>query len=142
MIKHDDCMIWAGYKNEAGYGQMWYTVDGKPVREGAHRLSYRNFVGEIPEGYVIDHLCRVTSCINPDHLEAVTSITNTLRGIGFAGKNQRKTHCPRGHEYTEANVSSYSNKYRRCRTCENERNRKYYAEHREKWKVYNSKPYA
>lgn len=142
MIKHDECMLWAGCKDKAGYGRMWYRIDGKPIREGAHRVAYRTFVGEIPEGYVIDHLCRVTSCINPDHLEAVPSIVNTLRGLGFAGSNQRKTHCPRRHEYTKENVSSYSNNYRRCRECENARNRKYYADHKEKWKEYNSKSYA
>jgi hypothetical protein len=135
MIDTNKCWLFAGYKNAAGYGECF--VDGRKAL--AHRISYENFVGEIPDGMVIDHLCRVTCCINPDHLEAVTNVENVLRGVGYPAINKRKTHCPSGHEYTEENISKYSNNYRRCRQCENARNRKYYAAHKEKWKKYNRK---
>lgn len=71
------CWLWQGAKNPDGYGQMdhrWFTF-------GAHRVSYLAFVGPIPEGLVIDHLCRVRHCVNPAHLEAVTSAENIRRGL-------------------------------------------------------------
>ena len=121
MINTNDCWLYAGYKSNLGYGQLW--LDGK--RYIAHRVSYETFVKPIPEGLVIDHLCRVRHCINPDHLEPVTSRENTLRGEGVL-INKRKTHCPKGHEYTQSNTVSYSNKWRRCRQCIVIKNKLYY----------------
>ena len=64
-----DCVLWSGYTNgKAGYGQL--KVDGRHVL--AHRWVYENWVGPIPDGWEIDHLCRVTLCVNAEHLEAVT----------------------------------------------------------------------
>lgn len=48
--------------------------------EYAHRFAYESFIGPIPPGLQIDHLCRVRTCFNPEHLEAVTSEENTRRG--------------------------------------------------------------
>lgn len=45
----------------------------------AHILYYRKYKGDIPEGCEIDHLCRNTSCVNPDHLEAVSHAINIQR---------------------------------------------------------------
>ena len=117
MIDTNDCWLWAGYKNEHGYGVHYYTEGKKTKKVLAHRMSYEHFKEKIPEGLVIDHLCRITSCINPSHLEAVTNIENILRGVGFAGLNNRKTHCPKGHEYTPENTNA-NNGWRRCRVCD------------------------
>lgn len=46
----------------------------------AHRLIYTMLIGEIPEGMVLDHLCRNRRCVNPHHLEPVTVKENTHRG--------------------------------------------------------------
>lgn len=70
----------------------------------AHRWSYEHFVGPIPDGYVIDHLCKVTLCVNPAHLEPVTQRTNLHRSDTFQARNTAKTHCPAGHLYDEANT--------------------------------------
>lgn len=54
---------------------------------------------ELPKGRDVDHLCGVTLCVNPAHLEVVTHRTNILRGNSPQAANARKTHCPRGHPY-------------------------------------------
>lgn len=119
MVNTDDCWLWAGYKESQGYGQIFYREDGKNKYHYAHRFMYEQLVGKIPEGLVIDHLCRVRHCINPDHLEVVTPRVNNDRGIPH---NQLKTHCPRGHAYAGDNLlTQKSGKYRvrRCKVCVN-----------------------
>lgn len=106
------CWIWTGALMTKGYG----TLENGQRREGAHRIAYKLRYGSIPEGLTIDHLCRNKPCVNPGHLEAVTNRTNVLRGVGPSAQNARKTHCLRGHEYTEANTYR-SNGKRSCRTC-------------------------
>ncbi len=100
-----NCWEWQGAKSKTGYG-----VSGAGY---LHRLMYRHFVGEIPTGLELDHLCRNRGCCNPLHLEAVTHAENMRRGYWGA-----KTHCPRGHAYDEANTQINSiNGGRQCRTC-------------------------
>lgn len=102
------CWIWmAGFKSE-GYGGF-----GK---ERAHVVAYRLFKGPIPSGLVIDHLCRNHSCVNPQHLEAVTQQVNVLRGEGIAAKRAKQTHCVNGHEFSPGNLYFYRG-YRFCRIC-------------------------
>jgi hypothetical protein len=107
--KSDGCWDWTGYKTATGYGRVQGT-------KYAHRVAYELQVGPIPDGLEIDHLCRNRGCVNPAHLEVVTHQENQLRGNGPCGLNARKTHCPRGHEYTEKNTRVYQG-HRMCRTC-------------------------
>ena len=124
MIDTQDCWLYAGYKEEQGYGQIFTYIKRKSGYQYAHRVAYESFVKPIPEGLVIDHLCKVRCCINPDHLEPVTPSVNTLRGDGVL-HNKRKTHCPKGHDY-ETNTQFIGKKqWRRCRQCAIERNRAY-----------------
>lgn len=76
------CWLWEG-STRGGYGRV--RIEGKMME--AHRASYEKYVGDIPDGLVIDHLCRNRSCINPDHMEPVTNAENIKRGN--AGKGQR-----------------------------------------------------
>ena len=107
--KTESCWLWTGYIDKKGYGI--FKLD-KPKR--AHRVSYELFVGPIPDGLVIDHLCRVRNCVNPEHLEPVTTKINSIRGINH---NTLKTHCPAGHEYNEINTRITPNGKRKCRVC-------------------------
>lgn len=71
------CWIWQRAVDSGGYGK--WRKDGEYL---AHRVYYKKAKGPIPEGLTIDHLCRVHSCVNPEHLEAVTNIENMRRGLG------------------------------------------------------------
>jgi hypothetical protein len=122
----DGHWIWNGCKNLGGYG--YFTV-GRQVQL-AHRASYEAFVGPIPKGLVIDHLCRIRPCVNPEHMEVVTHKTNTLRGVGPAAKNAIKTQCPKGHPFDESNTQMYLNKEtgswaRLCKACRGTHNKEY-----------------
>lgn len=123
---HSFCWEWQGSKSKRGYGKITTgsRSDGSRANREAHRVSYEAFIGEVPVGLVIDHLCRNPSCVNPSHLEAVTTQENIRRGT--VGKNQKeKTHCPQGHPYAGANLAIYRSA-RVCRTCYRERNHKIY----------------
>jgi len=113
-VSDSGCWVWQASKNPFGYG---FFNDKKT--HIAHRWAYQYFKGEIPKGLVIDHLCKNTSCVNPDHLEAVTQQINFLRGTAMS-KIISKTHCKNGHEYTLENTIRYkSRRGRLCRTCNN-----------------------
>ncbi len=111
----ESCWLWNAVKHDCGYGRFF----NNSKRLLAHRVSYEMQVGPIPEGFVIDHLCRTPACVNPKHLEAVTNRENVLRGIGPTAKNASKTHCSKGHELTPENTytpPSYQNS-RMCVKC-------------------------
>lgn len=111
----DGCWEWIGAKYPLGYGA--FSLNGRPV--GAHRYSYQRFVGEIPVGLQIDHLCRNPACCNPSHLEAVTQRENLARGEGIGAKYARRTHCREGHSLSGENLIIRSDGSRVCRTCYN-----------------------
>lgn len=106
------CMLWLG-GTAVGYGRFYLA--GK--MRGAHRLSYTLAYGPIPDGLVLDHLCRTPACVRPDHLEAVTNSENLRRGDTSANNgNIRKTHCPQGHAYDKGNTYVQTGR-RHCREC-------------------------
>lgn len=113
------CWNWVASRDKSGYGYIAKPGGGNAL---AHRWSYEFLVGEIPEGYHVDHLCRNTSCVNPDHLEPVPQAENKLRGYGFGGKNARKTHCPQRHEYNDENTYIFPRTgHRQCLVCKKSR---------------------
>lgn len=118
------CMPWPGVI-ECGYGTL--RVRGKTTY--AHRAIYENVNGPVPDGMVLDHLCRNRDCVNPDHLEPVTNKENILRGVSPAAINARKTHCVRGHALTGENLFINSNGRRVCRTCARNRPKRPLVEH-------------
>lgn len=128
--KSKGCWVWQGAKSMhkrhisiSFYGRISKNGQSYP----AHRLFYEIYKGEIPKGLEIDHLCRNTLCVNPEHLEAVTHSENMKRGIAhFKLMEIAKaiTHCPQGHEYNKENTSVFNNQ-RHCKTCVRNRARIY-----------------
>lgn len=116
------CWIWQRSLDRNGYGQG-SRPDGQ---RKAYRIYYERYVGRVPAGLHLDHLCRVRECVNPDHLEPVTQRENNLRGHTPAARNAVKTHCIRGHEFSPENTYVDSLGKRHCRTCHRRRNREAY----------------
>lgn len=125
------CILWTRTKDAQGYGQIWlYGRGGKYY--SAHRVTYQMFA-PIPEGLVLDHLCRVRHCVNPNHLEPVTVAENNLRGEGIMAQYAKRTHCPKGHPYEGENLwytpwGNGGKGARRCRECKRLGNARYRAQ--------------
>ena len=101
------CWLWTGAL-VGGYGVL--QLEGRLQK--AHRLSYAEYVGPIPDGLTIDHLCRVKRCIRPEHLEPVTS-----------GENTRRHHdgrCKKGHVMDKLTKRGKRGPRRYCSTCRSE----------------------
>jgi hypothetical protein len=109
VTKAASCWIWTGARTTSGYGTIRF---GRPDRVTylAHRLSYTWHVGPIPDGLVIDHLCRNRACVNPEHLDPVPQSVNMNRS--------RRPMCRRGlHAMTDDNITPTSKGSRSCTAC-------------------------
>lgn len=113
-VAENGCWVFRCIPERTGYTRI--RVHGR--RQNAHRAFYELFVGPIPIGLHIDHLCSVRNCVNPDHLEAVTHAENNRRVA------MNRTHCAQGHAFDAANTYRYANGRRYCRTCGNESHRR------------------
>jgi len=130
--KDGDCWLWPG-GTARGYGVISVRRGGGASTGSrtiyVHRAMYERYVGPIPEGLQLDHLCLVKRCANPVHLEVVTSRENSQRwGMTI-------TECPQGHLYDETNTYSTDNgkrSWRNCRACGRERAKVYKAKARAK----------
>lgn len=104
------CWEWIGCKSKSGYGQFRFDGRRGSSLSSPHRFAYEYYIGDIPDGYEVDHLCGVRHCCNPAHLEAVTLQENRVR------RNAKQTHCKHGHEFTPENTLIAQGR-RRCRAC-------------------------
>lgn len=127
------CWIWTASRHLFGYGKFsvkrddgtWHPVD-------AHRWAYKELVGQIPQGLVVDHLCDNPPCVNPAHFRIVTQRENILRGGSLSARRARMTHCPRGHEFAGENLGLERGGAKRiCVTCRRMRQRRRTQRHKE-----------
>lgn len=139
-IAEDDngCWIWPGAL-AGGYGHVGWDEATVHFNARTHRALYEHFVGPIPAGLDLDHLCRVRSCCNPKHLEPVTRQVNLLRGETTPARRAAVTHCPRDHEYTPENTRVDKKNRRICKQCARLHNR---AVSPEKKREYNARARA
>jgi hypothetical protein len=117
------CWIWRGKRQKTGYGYYPSPRDRTTLYGLAHRVAYVLVKGPIPAGMHLDHVCRMPACVNPDHLEVVTTRENTLRGVGPSAVNKRKTCCSKGHPF-DADNTRRRDGVRYCRQCNRESTRK------------------
>lgn len=115
------CQLWVGAMRRDGYGEV--RVSGRT--DLVHRFMWEEKCGPIPDGLVLDHICRNRRCCRIEHLRLVTRWENTIRNsVGTAAKNAAKTNCPK----CGAAYFVQGNGGRRCRECKNAYERGYYAE--------------
>lgn len=114
------CWLWTAAIDDSGYGEIKAPTEFGNRKFKAHRVSYEIHKGEITMQFVVDHICRVPACVNPDHLRAITKIENTMIGFGYMAINARRDNCNHGHEFTKENTIFKDSKRRRCKTCKNE----------------------
>jgi hypothetical protein len=110
------CIEWTGLIDRKGYGKTWF--EGRS--QGAHRVAWQLANGPIPDGLMVMHSCDNPPCCNVAHLSLGTAADNQAdkAAKGRArNQNARKTHCPKGHPYSEANTYTNPRGSRECLTC-------------------------
>jgi hypothetical protein len=137
ITRKNDCWVWGsgaahGYSTILLDKELQETIGVKQTT--VHRAMYILQNGPIPAHLVVDHLCGVRNCVNPEHLELVTQAENVDRAeTATATLNKKKTHCPTGHEYTDVNTHLNKNTNRRtCRSCHRKHQLEYTARQAER----------
>lgn len=107
------CWLWIGSGRRYGHFRVGYKTTT------ASRFSYEYFKGSLDDGFEVDHLCKWTYCVNPEHLEGVTRKINCERrdNSQCGAHHRNKTHCKRGHAFVEGSFYKRKNG-RHCKACE------------------------
>jgi len=121
-IKFGNCKLWQNYLDKDGYGSFYFR---KKLRR-AHRVAYFFVNGPIPDGMVIDHICKNRNCVAIEHLRLITAKENNLdNSLSVGAINKRKIFCKNGHPFNRV----YGGQ-RYCSICENEKSKRL----QKKWK--------
>lgn len=111
------CWLWTGYRTRTGYG----VISADRRVQPAHRVVWEQLIGPLDPTLVLDHLCRVRGCVNPDHLVAVTQYENVMapNSQTFAALNAAKRNCNYGHPLAPPNLvpSALAKGSRACLAC-------------------------
>lgn len=119
---YEQCWTWTGKPTQGtGYGR--FRMEGRTLK--AHVAAYELAIGPVPEGLELDHLCRVRLCVNPLHLEAVTSRENACRAVAVRRRHVPANHCVNGHEMTPENTRYEATGKRRCCECSRAKHRRW-----------------
>jgi hypothetical protein len=110
------CWVWMAAKNSMGYANFSVSRKDRKWKLG-HVFCYELFVGTVPVGKELDHLCRIPACVNWKHVEPVSHRINCLRGTSPSANNSKKTSCVNGHEFSVRNTYVDSLGSRHCRPC-------------------------
>lgn len=140
IVTDTGCWEWQGKRDLGGYGiadprkfghPELSTSSGKRGNQHqakAHRISYAQNVGPIPDGMIIRHLCHNPSCVNYQHLavgdrqDNSSDRTKAQRGL--------KQFCKWGHDLSDSyqypirRCDGTYGVHRRCKQCEKERDQK------------------
>jgi len=131
LLLPNGCGEWRGTINDHGYGE--FSFKGRNLK--AHIWAYERYIGPVPPGMELDHICHTNDpsctdgddcphrrCPLPYHLEPVTHAENMKRGR--MGEHMKGlTHCRKGHPFDEANTHVRADGTRVCRKCASERER-------------------
>lgn len=120
------CWQWTASTSNKRDKWVYGLISVRGALQMAHRVMYELARGPVPDGLELDHVCRNTRCINPDHLEAVTHKENIARSANFQAS---KTECVNGHALSGENLYVKPNGCRECRTCRKDQWRRYKERH-------------
>lgn len=112
------CWLWTGAMTKSGYGRFIVSIPGsKAITKRAHRVSFELYKNKIPNGMFVLHKCDIPACVNPDHLFLGTHTDNIRDSVKKKRNfNSKKTHCKKGHEFSEKNTLNYRG-HRLCIKC-------------------------
>ena len=138
-ITPSGCIEWTGTRTRGGYGSI--KVDGAMRR--VPRVAWALAHGPIPEGMHVLHKCDNPPCCNVEHLFLGTNADNIADRIAKR-RNPRGavTHCPKDHEYTDANTRLNTSGDKVCRICDRARGRAYYWANRDRIRATQNTKYA
>ena len=109
------CIEWVRKSvTRGGYG----VISDGSRQVATHRIAWQLANGQIPVGLNVLHHCDNPPCCNVEHLFLGTKANNT-HDMTAKGRhrNQKKTHCIWGHEFTPENTYFYNGGWRACRAC-------------------------
>lgn len=110
------CWLWTKFIHKSGYAA--FSVKSRSI--SAHKFSYLYFKGQIPKGWQVDHKCKCKTCVNPEHLEAVSPQENVIRSTliqAIKTKAQNRKFCAKGlHEWIPSNIREKKGK-KNCYPC-------------------------